>query len=229
MLLTNKEYDRYFGAFNKNDSGGGKWTHVPNFLNDAVDKQNDITGYLTGQAGALNNQGSRLNSLSGNFSSAASELNDVAIGNLLKYGEVSENDLVGQATTDNTLAYNKAADAARRNMSRMGINPNSGRFAGMDIDIALTRAAAEAGARNLARIQARNENFNRAQTLANFGKGYNDLALNAANAATNALRSATNAYTAAGGNADRYAENLSRIEKNRIDAEDVRNKTMGGK
>jgi hypothetical protein len=99
----------------------------------------------------------------------------------------------------------------------------------MDVDIALTRAAAEAGARNLARIQARNENFSRANTLSNLGYNYSSLGLNAANSATSALNGATNAYTAAGNNAERYADNLSRIEKNRIDAENVRRKIMGGK
>jgi hypothetical protein len=227
MLLSDKQYDRIFGSYNTN--GGGTWTYVPGSLNDAVDTQSDVTEYLTGQGGALKNQSGRLNALSGNYNSIASGVNDVAIGNLLKYGEVSENDLVGQAVTDNTLSYNKAADAARRNMSRMGINPNSGRFAGMDVDIALTRAAAEAGARNLARIQARNENFSRANTLANLGHKYSSLGLNAANSATSALNGATNAYTAAGNNAERYADNLSRIEKNRIDAENVRRKIMGGK
>lgn len=163
---------------------------VPNQLKNAIDDQGDLTGQLTGQA-------SRLNSLAGNYNNYASTINDTAINNLLKYGEVSENDLVGTATTDNTLSYNKAYDAARRNMTRMGINPNSGRFAGMEQSFALNRAAAEAGARNLARIQARNENFSRAGTLAGLGYNYSTLGLNATNSATSALNSAA-------GNQDRY-------------------------
>lgn len=167
--------------------------YVPNSLKSAVSGQDDFTDRLTDQAG-------KLNSLSGGYNQYANTINSVAIPNMLKYAEVSENDLVGQATTDNTLAYGKAYDAARRNMTRMGINPNSGRFAGMGQSFALNRAAAEAGARNLARIQARNENFSRAGTLAGLGYNYSGLGLNAANSATSALN-------AAAGNQDRYIQN----------------------
>lgn len=169
--------------------------YITGDVKSAVRGSNGITGSLRSQAGTLNK-------LSGNFNSVANDLNNVGIGNLLKYGEVSENDLVGQAVTDNTIAYNKAWDAANRNLTRMGINPNSGRFAGMDQSYALARAAAEAGARNQARIQARNENFSRAGTLANLGKDYSSMGLNAANAAGNMLN-------AAAVNQDRYADNLS--------------------
>lgn len=170
---------------------------VSNQLKSAIGDQGDLTGELSSQA-------DRLNSLSGNYVSTGNAINDVAIPNLLKYSEVSENDLVGQATTDNTLSYNKAYDAAMRNMTRMGINPNSGRFAGMGQNFALNRAAAEAGARNLARIQARNENFSRAGTLAGLGYNYSGLGLNAINSATSALN-------AAAGNQDRYIQNTGNL------------------
>lgn len=170
---------------------------VSNQLKSAIGDQGDLTGELSSQA-------DRLNSLSGNYVSTGNAINDVAIPNLLKYGEVSENDLVGQATTDNTLSYNKAYDAAMRNMTRMGINPNSGRFAGMGQSFALNRAAAEAGARNLARIQARNENFSRAGTLAGLGYNYSSLGLNAANSATSALNSAA-------ANQDRYIQSTGNL------------------
>ena len=171
-------------------------------LNNAIDDQGDFTN-------ALSNQGARLNALSGNYLSTAGTINDTAIPNLLKYGEVSENDLVGRATTDNTLSYNKAYDAAQRNMTRMGINPNSGRFAGMGQSFALNRAAAEAGARNLARIQARNENFSRAGTLAGLGYNYSTLGLNAANSATSALNSAA-------GNQDRYVQSVGTMDNQAV-------------
>ncbi len=169
--------------------------YITGDLKSAVNGIKGLTGSLRGQAG-------RLNDLSDNYGATADDLNRVGIGNLLKYGEVSENDLVGQATTDNTLAYNKAWDAANRNLTRMGINPNSGRFAGMDQSYALARAAAEAGARNQARIQARNENFARAGSIAGLGKDYSSMGLNAVNAAGNMLNAAAN-------NQDRYITNLS--------------------
>lgn len=175
---------------------------VPNQLKYAIDDQGDLTGQLTGQA-------SKINSLAGNYTNYADTINETAIGNLLKYGEVSENDLVGTATTDNTLSYNKAYDAARRNLTRMGINPNSGRFAGMEQNFALNRAAAEAGARNLARIQARNENFARAGSLAGIGYNYSALGLNAANSATSALNSAA-------GNQDRYIQSIGTMGNQEI-------------
>ena len=175
---------------------------VPNQLKYAIDGQGDLTGQLAGQA-------SKINSLAGNYTNYADTINDTAINNLLKYGEVSENDLVGTATTDNTLSYNKAYDAARRNMTRMGINPNSGRFAGMEQSFALNRAAAEAGARNLARIQARNENFSRAGTLAGLGYNYSRLGLNATNSATSALNSAA-------GNQDRYVQSIGTMGNQEI-------------
>lgn len=169
--------------------------YIPGNIKSAVNGINGLVGSLRSQAGTLN-------ALSGNFNGIANDLNNVGIGNLLKYGEVSENDLVGQAVTDNTLAYGKAWDAANRNLTRMGINPNSGRFAGMDQSYALARAAAEAGARNLARIQARNENFTRAGTIAGLGQNYAGMGLNAA-------ASAGNLFNAAAANQNWHADNLS--------------------
>lgn len=172
-------------------------SYVPQDLSSSVSGQDDLIGNITGQ-------GTRLNGMSSNYGSTASSINAIAIPNLLKYGEVSENDLVGQATTDNTLAYDKAWDAAQRNLTRLGINPNSGRFAGAAQDYALNRAAAEAGARNLARIQARQENFKRAQALAGFGRGYDQMALNAAG---NALQ----AYNAAANNQDAFIRSTASL------------------
>jgi hypothetical protein len=209
MLLSDKEKQKYgLNQFrNSSSSGGTSYRYIPDQLQDAVDVQNQFTNILSGQANSVNDQAGMLNSLSGKYTSTADTINDMAISNLLKYGEVSENDLVGRAATDNALAYGKSYDAAQRNLTRMGINPNSGRFAGMNMDFALTRAAAEAGARNQARIQARNENFARAGTLANVGRNYAGLGLQAAGTATSALGSAANIYNAAAGNADRGTAN----------------------
>lgn len=170
---------------------------IPRKVLNVADDIGDFTN-------TLSSQGSRFNSLSGDYRNTANTLNSFAIPNMLKYGEIAESDLLGQATADNTLAYGKAYDAAVRDMTRMGINPNSGRFAGMSQSFALKRAAAEAGARNQARLQARNENFQRANALANLGYNYSGLGLNAAN-------SATSAYNAAAGNQQRYAAALGQI------------------
>lgn len=177
------------------------YRYIPNALEYAVDDYGDYAaaldrqaGYLNNQANRFQNQANRLSNLSNNFLSYADTINDTALNNMLKYGEVDEGDLVGRAVTDNTLAYGKAWDAAQRNLTRMGINPNSGRFAGMEQSMALNRAAAEAGARNQARLQARNENFQRANALAGLGQNYSSLGLNAANGISSALSGATSAY-----------------------------------
>jgi hypothetical protein len=172
-------------------------SYIPGEVRSAVNAQNSLTGNMK-------NQANKLNSLSNSFTNQGNTLNQYATGNLLRYGEVNEGDLVNRAATDNTLAYGKAYDSAVRDMTRMGINPNSGRFAGMSQSYALNRAAAEAGARNQARLQARNENFQRANSIANLGYNYNSLGLNAANSALNAINSAA-------ANNQRYASGVGYI------------------
>lgn len=103
------------------------------------------------------------------YLSTYNQLVQPAISNLQRYAQIGENELADQASADNTLAYSKAYNTAARQLSRMGVNPNSGRFAGMARDVSLNQAAAEASARNQARIQARNENFSRAGILARLG------------------------------------------------------------
>lgn len=168
--------------------------YIPNSLEYAVDDYGDYASDFNRQAGKLNAQAGRLNSMSSAFRDFADNINDTALDRLIQYGEVSENDLLGNAVTDNSLAYGKAWDAAQRDLLRRGVNPNSGRFAGMSQSFLLNKAAAEAGARNQARLMARNENYQRANALAGLGYNYNSLGLNAANSATSAYNSATNAY-----------------------------------
>jgi hypothetical protein len=159
--------------------------YVPGSLRSAVSNQGNLTGALKSQSGYLNN-------LSGRFTGYADRINESAFDRLERYGEVSENDLIGNAVTDTTLAHDRAYDAALRDMTRSGINPNSGRFAGMGLSFALNRAAAEAGARNQARLQARNENFQRANTIAGLGYNYANLGMNAINSANSAFANAAN-------------------------------------
>ena len=179
----------------------------------AVNDYGDYADDIADQSSRLNGQANYLRGLSGKFGDISDTLNNVGINNLLKYGEVSESDLVGQAATDNSLAYGKALDASQRNLTRMGINPNSGRFAGMTQSFALKRAAAEAGARNQARLQARNENFQRANTIAGLGYNYSNLGLSAANNATSAINSATSALGSAASAQGKYANMLNNLKR----------------
>jgi hypothetical protein len=66
----------------------------------------------------------------------------------------------------------------------MGINPNSGRFAGMDQRFSINLAAMRAGTRNQARVDARQRNFGNSVNLAQMG-------LNGANSGGNLLNNAS--------------------------------------
>jgi hypothetical protein len=186
-----------------------EYRFVPNSLEYAVDDYGDYASDFDRQAGKLNAQAGKLNSMSNAFRDFAENINSTALDRLVNYGEVNESDLLGNAVTDNTLAYGKAWDAAQRDLLRRGVNPNSGRFAGMSQSFLLNKAAAEAGARNQARLMARNENYQRANALASLGYNYNSLGLNAANSATSAYNSATGAYNQGANVHNRYVTDLS--------------------
>ena len=68
---------------------------------------------------------------------------------------------MASAQADAAKGFEDAAAATARNMSRMGVNPNSGRFAGVNAEQDLAKAAAVAGARTQARTTTEDENFRR--------------------------------------------------------------------
>jgi hypothetical protein len=107
-------------------------------------------------------------------------------------------DIVDRASIDTGLAFNKSQGILNRNMSRMGINPNSGRFQGLQQQWGLARAAAEAGAMTRARRQGQEDNFRR--LLSAVG-----LAGNSFGQATNALGGAANIAGNAAGRYDQWA------------------------
>lgn len=83
-----------------------------------------------------------------NFFQQASEGKDVA-------------GAMASAQADVAKGFEDAAAGTARNMSRMGVNPNSGRFAGVNAEQDLAKAAAVAGARTQARTTTEDENFRR--------------------------------------------------------------------
>lgn len=121
-----------------------------------------------------------------------------------------EQGLVADAQTFNTDAYRDqmaskaAADAGRafgisqqqnqRAMASMGVNPNSGRFAGMNAATGLQQAAMRASAMTGARTQAEQMGYARKLDAAGLGRGL-------AGASTAAYGGATNAGSQAGINA----------------------------
>lgn len=71
---------------------------------------------------------------------------------------------MGEAQADVAAGYQGAAGARRRSATRMGLNPNSGAFQAASKDMALNQAKDIAGARNMARRQTEDINFNRLST-----------------------------------------------------------------
>lgn len=89
-----------------------------------------------------------------------------AMARAQQYADVSEQRLVDEATMGVGSAYDKAQGLQTRRLSRYGVSPSSGQFQGQVMDLNLARAAAEAGARNKARITARDLSFGRNLQLA---------------------------------------------------------------
>lgn len=78
---------------------------------------------------------------------------------------------LGEVTADVALAFDKAGSIQRRNMERYGVDPNSGRFAGVTRNLALKRALAESGGRTQERRRAEDITYQRRRDAANFGRG----------------------------------------------------------
>ena len=72
------------------------------------------------------------------------------------------------ATADVANAWKDTNAASNRAAARMGVNPNSGRFQGINAALDTQKAAQLAGARTQARVGAEQENFDRLMKAANF-------------------------------------------------------------
>jgi hypothetical protein len=93
-------------------------------------------------------------------------LEDEMLANL----DVDVESRVGEATTAAEQQFAGAESARRRSLGRMGINPNSGRFQGMERSAALDKSLARTGAANTARRMARAEEKSNRTSALNFGK-----------------------------------------------------------
>lgn len=80
-----------------------------------------------------------------------------------------------QAAAEARADVQRSADVARaqsqRQMASMGVNPNSGRFAGVDRAAEIETALATAGAQNQARTQVRDKGLALKADVANMGRG----------------------------------------------------------
>lgn len=81
---------------------------------------------------------------------------------------VDVNERMGLAAADTANAWKDARASSARANARMGVNPNSGRFQGIEAAMDTQQAAQMAGARTQARVGAEQENFNRLVQAANY-------------------------------------------------------------
>lgn len=114
-----------------------------------------------------------------------------------------QNMLAGQAAADVTQGYTGALDQNQRAMERMGVNPNSGKFAAINNETNLAQAKDTAGAMNSARNNAITQGMALRQGAAQFGRNMpntglaaDSLALNAGSSAVGNLNAGNAAHAA---------------------------------
>jgi len=127
---------------------------------------------------------------------------------MLENLDVDVNQRVGEAITTTEQQFAGAEAARRRNLGRMGINPNSGRYQGMERSAALDRSIARTNSGNMARNLARAEETSNIGNALNFGRGgmnaiggmmnnassvYSDIGTQYGNAAANSMKFAMQA------------------------------------
>jgi hypothetical protein len=138
------------GAFSNDSlggpvSGGGAWFGGGSTINSAY------TG-LSGTGSGLYNSGA---------SNLASDR-----GLLMNAAMNGGRDSVNQAATDAKIQSENAIGSAKRGLSRMGVNPNSGRFAGLMKQERLAGAALETGAMTRAERAATEDQFSQLMSIA---------------------------------------------------------------
>jgi len=114
--------------------------------------------------------------------------------------EAYRQEMAGKAAADTGRAFGISQQQNQRAMSSMGVNPNSGRFAGMQQASGLQQAAVSANAQTNARTQAQQMGYARKLDAAGLGRGL-------AGASSAAYGGASGAGSMAGGNAQSAGQN----------------------
>ena len=114
--------------------------------------------------------------------------------------EAYRDQVASQAAADAGRAFGISQQQNQRAMASMGVNPNSGRFAGMNAATGLQQAASRANAMTGARTQAEQMGYARKLDAAGLGRGL-------AGASNAAYAGAKGAGTAAGMNAQSAGQN----------------------
>ena len=114
--------------------------------------------------------------------------------------EARQSQMAGEAKQDVMTSAAQAQQQNERQMASMGVDPRSGRFAGVDRGNDLSTALASAGAQNNARSSARTQGMAMRADAVNMGKGLPSQAAGAAglglSAGNSALGGALNANSA---------------------------------
>ena len=110
------------------------------------------------------------------------------------------NQLASQAAADSGLAFANTKAQNQRQMASMGVNPNSGRFAGMQNSAGIAQAATSANAMTNTRLQAEQMGHARQMDAAGLGR-------NLSNASLGAYQGASTAGSQAGANAQSAGQN----------------------
>lgn len=85
--------------------------------------------------------------------------------------ERKREELAAQAGADVSAAFSNVRGQENRSLSRMGVNPNSGRFAALNNQLSIGQAATTAGALNKTRVDAEQLGFARRMDAAGLGRG----------------------------------------------------------
>lgn len=120
-----------------------------------------------------------------------------------------------RAAVTSNQAFDESKGVQERALSRMGINPNSGRFVGMQTQWGLARAAAEAGAKTKAQQDAEATTFERNKALLG-------MAQQGQSQGAGMLNSAGGMYDRAAGNYGELAGTYDRLAGEAAENETVR-------
>jgi hypothetical protein len=103
--------------------------------------------------------------------------------------------LAAEAAADIARGYQRTLESSQREMQRLGVNPNSGRFQALSSDISLGLARDTAGAMNNARRNTELQGMAMRESAAKFGRNMPTMGIAADAAALNAGNSATGNMT----------------------------------
>ncbi len=90
--------------------------------------------------------------------------------------------MLGEAQADVASAFNNARDQQSRGLSRMGVNPTSGRAAAMGNQVSIAQASAQASAASKTRQAAKMEGYALTDRAANALSGYPSMGMQATGA-----------------------------------------------